>query len=149
MTNKLEELISEGKRFGASFEKALSSVLVAAAVYAIPIRMPLYVVAQPDSYTAQMSYATMNNDYVHIPSWIKVHRASMNEFGPYLFGLARIGTGDVYVRSDLEGKEFSEVLQHEVFHQLYPSAAEHEIRALTRARFGSDAAIHQRIGLGF
>lgn len=118
-------------------------------------QMPEVHYAQPVTVKYDHAIAYRSDDtaaagsfYVHVPSWVKVSRAPFHVFGSSLFGLAYTSTGEVQIREDLEGDAFSEVLQHEVFHQLYPSCSEAQIRQFTLARFGSRAVIHQTIGPG-
>jgi hypothetical protein len=77
---------------------------------------------------------------------VKVHRAPFHTFGPNLFGLANTLTGDVFIRDDLQGDEFAEVLHHEVSHVRYPNNSEGQTRQNTLAVFGERASIHHRIG---
>jgi hypothetical protein len=95
--------------------------------------------------TTPVRYEPAREDYVHVPSWVTVSRAPFTRFGASLFGLAIPSTGSVYVREDLQGKEFTEVLFHEVLHTLYPSCSESEIRSMVLARFGADAPIHTHL----
>ena len=92
-----------------------------------------------------MNYSKPDTFYVHVPSWVKVHRAPFTEFGSNLFGLAYTTTGDVHIREDLEGMQFSEVLFHEVMHQLYPNSSEQDIRRMVLGRMGSSAEIHTHL----
>ncbi len=107
-----------------------------------------YVLDRTAAYVGNLYRSAQDMFYVHVPSWIKVHRAPFHHFGASLFGLAYTASGDVHIREDLEGDAFSEVLFHEVLHQLYPMNAEHEIRAMVRSRFGERGKIHQRLGIG-
>lgn len=107
-----------------------------------------YLLERTGDYLHNVYRAAQDVFYVHIPSWVKVHRAPFSHFGANLFGLAYTNTGDVHIRDDLEGDAFSEVLFHEVLHQLYPMNAEHEIRAMVRSRFGERAKIHHHLGPG-
>jgi hypothetical protein len=95
--------------------------------------------AEPVRYTAH------SQEYVHVPSWVTVSRAPFTAFGRSLFGLAVPSTASVYVRDDLQGSEFTEVLFHEVLHTLYPSCSEREVRSMVLARFGANASLHSSV----
>lgn len=97
------------------------------------------------SVSEPVRYEPRSENYVHVPSWVTVSRAPFSQFGRSLFGLAVPSTGSVYVREDLHGKEFTEVLFHEVLHTLYPSCSEGEIRSMVLARFGAQAPIHTHL----
>jgi hypothetical protein len=103
-------------------------------------------VTQAKQYISQAYERTKEFFYVHVPSWVKVHRAPFAEFGPSLYGLTTPATGDVHIREDLQGDEFSEVLLHEVAHNLYPNFSEGQIRAHVRSILGPRAVIHSRLG---
>jgi hypothetical protein len=123
-------------RIQNTLRKAATGIALAAALttnYA-PVEQPQY---NKSTYTQ-----AQDEFYVHVPSWVRVERAPFHQFGPNLFGLAYIGTGLVRVREDLEGLQYAEVLQHEVFHQLYPNNSEQQIRQFTLSRMGNKAKIH-------
>lgn len=101
--------------------------------------------ASPVKHEAYRSYNRPDQSYVHVPSWVRQERASMREFGPSLFGLANTYSGLVRIREDLVGNQFTEVLLHEVLHQLYPNESEQGIRKMVLSRLGSAATIHSSI----
>lgn len=110
------------------------------------LNVAAHYVQQAKQYVATVYEHARDLFYVHVPSWIKVHRASFNEFGASLYGLTTPATGDVHIREDLQGDEFSEVLLHEVAHNLYPNFSERQIRAHVRSILGVRAVIHSRLG---
>jgi hypothetical protein len=120
----------------------VTSAIQSVVTYTLPAFTP-----NPVAYSAStpVRYEKRSEDYVHVPSWVTVSRAPFSQFGRSLFGLAVPSTGSVYVREDLQGKEFTEVLFHEVLHTLYPSCSESEVRSMVLARFGADAPIHTHV----
>jgi hypothetical protein len=107
---------------------------------------PSYLEITAPSYLQEAAYVQPDRFYVHIPAGVKVHRAPVSEFGSNLFGLAYPATGDVYVRDDLQGDEYIEVLFHEVSHVQYPHFSEQQNRSFVKSILGERATIHHRLG---
>jgi hypothetical protein len=139
-TIELQKTVSE-----ESFDFITRSVAPAVAYQTTALSVnSRYAISETMSLSIQ-NYNKPDTSYVHVPSWVKVHRAPFHTFGSQLFGLAYTATGDVHIREDLQGMQFTEVLAHEVLHQLYPSCSEQQIRQLVLARFGSAAEIHTHV----
>ena len=125
-----------------SADITVSSAIQSVVSYTLPTLAPNSVAY---SASTPVRYEKRSEEYVHVPSWVTVSRAPFTQFGRSLFGLAVPSTGSVYVREDLQGKEFTEVLFHEVLHTLYPSCSESDVRSMVLARFGADAPIHTSV----
>ncbi len=70
--------------------------------------------------------------YVFIPQKVTVNRVPKNVIGEYVLGQTFAGTWNVDILNTLEGKDFEEVLLHEVLHNIYPADTERMIREKTR-----------------
>ncbi len=120
----------------------VASAIQSVVSYTLPSFAPDVVTYSPST---PVRYEARSENYVHVPSWVTVSRAPFSQFGRSLFGLAVPSTGSVYVREDLQGKEFTEVLFHEILHTLYPSCSESDVRSMVLARFGANAPIHTSV----
>lgn len=73
-------------------------------------------------------------DYFFIPSNLAVSIVPSYVMGPGVLGRTWPGMGRIEIMAGLYGKDFEEVLLHEVLHNLYPQDSEKMIRKKTSQR---------------
>jgi hypothetical protein len=73
--------------------------------------------------------------YVYTPSNIIVQRASEQELGRGVLGVAYVGLNVIKILDTLYGSDFEEVKKHEVLHHQFPHEPEYAIRKRTASEF--------------
>ena len=88
----------------------------------------------PEQDSEAEPFVVAVREYSRVPSYFfgKLRRASQAELGPYVLGRCWPGTGDIEILDGLYGREFDEVLRHELTHLRHPGLSEGEVRQRTR-----------------
>ena len=91
-------------------------------------------------------YTTKTNNekkwYTFVPSNIKIKRVPQAVLGKGVLGRSFPGLKIVEIREDLYGKEWEEVLRHEMNHINFPYLTENQIRTKTKQELPFQSRYH-------
>lgn len=149
----IEDLIRSAKRYGSTVKQTTYAGLLTTAMMsyngpASASSQNMFEV-EPAAYTLdaphyvrehRSTYRFPTPDFYVPTHGLREHGASLQEFGPHLFGMTTPATGDFWIRDDLYGARRNETRLHEVLHNRYPHFPEQDIRSMVRSILGPEGA---------